>query len=265
MVDKCVIDNVDAFLREIEKWREAWKCPDGFAPRDDVEYGIFRGQADHHWPLRSRVSRLMVGHNTYSVEAKLFRAWCRRHLRYRNELEFDPSNTWEVLACGQHYGLPTRLLDWTTCPLHALFFACVGEPQNADGIVYGVLPKSLDRLDPEQTALNEAGPLFDRNEAVVYLYQPALDFSKRLSNQMGVFTAQSKVTLEFPESLEEASIARGVSRVEIRSLKIACAAKTHIEHMLRQDNGIGYEQMFPDPSGLARQICREYLPSATSW
>ena len=43
----------------------------------------------------------------------------------------------EIYSSAQHYGMPTRLLDWSTNPLAALFFACHGA-EGQDGCVYAM-------------------------------------------------------------------------------------------------------------------------------
>jgi hypothetical protein len=43
----------------------------------------------------------------------------------------------EIYFLAQHFGMPTRLLDWSTNPLAALFFACKGATSD-NGVVYGM-------------------------------------------------------------------------------------------------------------------------------
>lgn len=105
----------------------------------------FRGQRED-LPLLPKIARQakLNGQQIIELEKKVFNEFLRRgrpFFGFAPEIKDDI----ELLTIGQHYGLPTRLLDWTTNPLAALWFA-----------IRDVLIKNTEK-------------------AVVWIYNPSVD------------------------------------------------------------------------------------------
>ena len=80
---------------------------------------IYRGMANETYDLRpglARIKNLSEDTEQYLVNEFI----TRKPDAFANLSDFD------ALAKMQHYGLPTRLLDFSTNPLVALYFACEG-------------------------------------------------------------------------------------------------------------------------------------------
>jgi FRG domain len=94
---------------------------------------IFRGQKDSEWGLRTSLERACKGFGRPLAEARyiekrLLREFRRKYHHYAWHLpETDDSLEW--LSLMQHYGAPTRLLDFTYSIYVATYFAL----ENAEG------------------------------------------------------------------------------------------------------------------------------------
>lgn len=115
----------------------------------------FRGQSRAEWDLRPTILRngvrdaLIAVTEHFTVSTKLDddqkALWAEGRLnrefrRRAASMVLTPRDPVEVYFAAQHNGLATRLLDWTTNLLAALFFATVADP-DADGKLFALSPE----------------------------------------------------------------------------------------------------------------------------
>ena len=92
----------------------------------------YRGISNKEYKLRPRVLNekiCTVDHENYRKPLLTFQ---RESSSYLRNICGNDELSWMLYA--QHYGVPTRLLDFSTNPLVALYFAC--QDQTADGALW---------------------------------------------------------------------------------------------------------------------------------
>lgn len=104
---------------------------------------IFRGQADKSWALEPTLYRTHPS-NGIIIEEKLLDL-LNSPLKYPYLNTYDPL---ELLIVARHFGIPTRLLDFTSEILIALYFACYDEKFiDNDGALFIVKKDNFKSLE----------------------------------------------------------------------------------------------------------------------
>jgi FRG domain. len=95
----------------------------------------FRGQANNDWSIKPSIYRFS---NFLRYQTALFEKYILEAKPPKIEtplIHTDFELEW-LMTC-QHYGIPTRLMDWSTDILSALFFACYEEEElKNNGAIY---------------------------------------------------------------------------------------------------------------------------------
>lgn len=209
------------------------------------------------------------GHSkvSYNLAPGLFRSphfqWQLEHNAYADFLlqakRMLPSGltSWETLSTMQHWGAPTRLLDWTTHLQVALFFALHGEtdnptiwllnPYDLNGKEFNT-KRTFDELDkvPYQyvDALSESGPPHVAPMALSVAWM-----NERIERQSGHFTVHGKDAAPLNE---QKAVKNYVRHVVIANELVPSLKKALL------DEGVTPARFFPDLAGVCTTLKWKY-------
>jgi FRG domain len=182
-MDTIEISTIEEYLSLIKKSKE-----ESLSKENSRDF-LFRGQTVDS-PLMPKLSRLNAKGDLLQVERILLQEFKRSNPLLIGE--HHPMNDWDYLSLGQHYGLPTRLLDWSNNALTALWFAATDNslpaaPEGGYSIVWVLMPVAEDYA----VDIEEVHP-FDMQQTKIV--QPRI-IRQRINNQSGVFSITSSEEL----------------------------------------------------------------------
>lgn len=171
-----------------------------YLKRDTKDYEgqiWFRGQSVSSWTLQPSFARKKKNTSEFTVISRF---------KQNASLLIDktPHSYFDWLFQMQHYGVPTRLLDWTESALTALYFAVEeNKHQKKDGALWILLPTELNKNANIYSDEHFYIPSFDdinlknydpetlhrdKNTSLLPLAAIASRNNSRMQAQLGVFT-----------------------------------------------------------------------------
>lgn len=121
------INSVEEFVKAVEEIYNSTNF------KECKKHLFFRGQSNEEWYITPRIARNGGKEKTFVLDF--------HHYSASHSIDYDlDKDRVSLLEDMQHYGIPTRLLDWTVAPLNALFFAVENKIGDKDAVVYVLDP-----------------------------------------------------------------------------------------------------------------------------
>ncbi|HLO45459.1 MAG TPA: FRG domain-containing protein [Leadbetterella sp.] len=102
---------------------------------------VYRGQSKASWPINSSLFRSKIIDNFDEVESSMLNQFKKISKFYLKGSQ-QPKSLVDWLALLQHYGAPTRLIDFTKSPYIAAFFAFENEENTREPIAIWIANKN---------------------------------------------------------------------------------------------------------------------------
>ncbi|MFK8101968.1 MAG: FRG domain-containing protein [Saprospiraceae bacterium] len=208
--------------------------------KKSIEGFLFRGQADSRWKLRSSFDRIEQDKSKYDILIKTFTQVCKKY-NYNEELLKSSKKEKNILAAfAQHYGLPTRLLDWTNSYYFAAFFAYA---------------ETIPGTNGECTiwAINQDSILEAKAQGLEFIKLSTNKFNYRIKNQLGHFTLSKHTEDSINEYETKIRSIHGIDDLLWRfDIKYK---KNELGQVLSDlnDMGITYSVVYPDLEGYIKE------------
>lgn len=185
-------------------------------------------------------------------------------------------NSFELYSLMQHYGFPTRLLDWSTSMLVALYFALDGEADKdqdgntIDRVVWGMTTGIINKLNFLNrriipTAIGKAstagekylpsplrkedGDIFEFEVNPLAVRMPFTN--KRVHAQKGCFTVHGSNS----QGIEEIMLSNGLGNELVKFVFDEDSAKDIQKTLHKME--INEDDIYQDLNSLSQRICRK--------
>jgi hypothetical protein len=181
---------------------------------------IFRGQVKWEWPLKTSLERAAESYglqfdNLPRIEQGLIRKFQRHYHHFSADRPKDDDYI-EWLSIMQHYGSPTRLLDFTYSIFIALFFAVVDSEVHKEAALWCVDSDWLHDKYMKTTRTEYVAKFRDDisarylethkialNDRIRFLYcVNPFRMNPRLTIQQGAFLVPLEISKPFMKNLE---------------------------------------------------------------
>jgi hypothetical protein len=235
---------------------------------------IYRGHADADWNLQTTLERVCGVKFSRDFAEK-----CENHALEQFQSRFhlydqeniQPNCLLEWLSIMQHYGVPTRLLDFTTSPFVALYFALEAYDMTKRPDLSVVAINYSQVMDISLRLISEQDNSFSENRDSIYgkqneVFVETVDrfnrkilwitepqrLNARIDRQAGCFLIAGDKGI----SIESLINATDYETVEAVTMIISSSLVESIFALLRKVN-ISGKSIYGDLNGLAKSIMLE--------